>query len=93
MKNDIRFSIDAAQLLQTGRVILGSWIEEDLHNLSESIVNLASLTSTHPFQHGRVITLRWTDTDRLFSSFKSAVIAQNPLRVYSKKLVNRGIVL
>ena len=66
-----QFSINKEELLLTGRVFLGEWVEKDLDDLSDSISMLASLTGTTPIQRGRVIVIRQTDRERLFSSFKS----------------------
>jgi len=66
-----QFSINKEELLSTGRVFFGEWVEKDLDDLSDSIAMLAGLTGTTPIQRGRVIVIRHTDRERLFSSFKS----------------------
>ncbi len=67
------FTINKEQLLSTGRVALGEWIEKDLNDLSDNISFLAHKTGNLPIQHGRVIVLRHTDQGRLFSAFKSSL--------------------
>ncbi|HBC93746.1 MAG TPA: hypothetical protein DCZ10_12850 [Pelotomaculum sp.] len=67
------FRINKEKLMLTGRVILGEWVEKDLNDLSDSISMLAGLTGNIPIQRGRVIVIRQTDQERLFSAFKSSL--------------------
>ncbi len=67
------YKISRKKILQTGRIILGDWVEKDLDDISNSISVLARITGDAPIQRGRVIVLRQTDQYRLFSAFKAAL--------------------
>ncbi len=67
------FILDREKLNDTGRVVLGEWIDEDLSALSSSIASLSEATGCAPVQCGRVIALRQTDNSSQFSAFKAAL--------------------
>ena len=67
------FKIDSSELTRTGRTVLGFWTQELLEELSEAISDLAESAGCQPVQRGRVIALRHTDTNGLFSAFKAAL--------------------
>lgn len=68
------FKLDRSQLLQNNRTILGDWIEKDLSLLEQALEQLSvNVPHSKIVQHGRVIALRHTDTDRIYSAFKAAL--------------------
>jgi hypothetical protein len=67
------FQLDEKAILQSNRVILGDWVKDDLADLSDGLKALDGLTDCNPKQHGRVIAIRATDAERLFSGFKAAL--------------------
>lgn len=68
------FTIDRKQLLQGGRTVLGDWVEKDLIDLEVSLDKLSKeIPEVKIIQHGRVVVLRYTDTNRLYSAFKAAL--------------------
>lgn len=67
------FRIDMNELNKTGRVMLGSWTWSMIRDLSRAIDDLAMRTATQPVQRGRVIALRYTDDQELFSAFKTSL--------------------
>jgi hypothetical protein len=67
------FKINRNELTKTERVLLGDWTEEYLQQIEDQINNLIKVTDTKVVQKGRVIALRFTDINRLFSAFKAGV--------------------
>lgn len=67
------FRIDSRELARTGRTVLGYWTQEPLEELSEAVSVLSERAGCRPVQRGRVIALRHTDTDGLFSAFKASL--------------------
>lgn len=67
------FEINKEMLLETERVQLGEWTAPLINDLSRSIDRLAAATGCKPIQRGRVIALRQTNPDGLFTAFKSAL--------------------
>ncbi|WP_103110578.1 hypothetical protein [Brevibacillus reuszeri] len=67
------FQVDRNDLTKTGRVYFGEWASLLLDRLEASLIHLYSERFINPVQHGRVIAIRSTDTDRVFSAFKAAL--------------------
>lgn len=68
------FKLDRAQLTQNNRTILGDWVENDLSQLETALEQLSQdIPETRIVQSGRVLALRSTDTNRLYSAFKAAL--------------------
>lgn len=70
----LAFKLDRDQLTQNNRTILGGWVEEDLKKLERSLTILSHrIPDSKIVQHGRVVAIRATDVERLYSAFKSAL--------------------
>lgn len=68
------FKLDRSQLTKNNRTILGDWTEKDLSQLETALEQLSqNIPETQIVQHGRVLVLRATDTNRLYSAFKAAL--------------------
>lgn len=70
----LAFKLDRDQLTQNNRTILGDWVEEDLKKLERSLTILSHrIPDFKIVQYGRVVAIRATDVERLYSAFKSAL--------------------
>lgn len=87
---DELLKINRSELLKSQRIILGDWTEEPMQQLEKAIQELETQTKIKAIQKGRVIALRSTDSNRIFSAFKSAAYLgkyddmQNKQRFLSK---------
>jgi len=71
----VAFTINREELMKSGRVILGDWVDNSLKQLEQALQNLETTLGTEGkiVQRGRVIALRHTDESRLYSAFKAAL--------------------
>lgn len=67
------FILSKEEVTKSNRVILGDWVNDDFNDLSNGLEVLNDLTDCSPVQSGRVVAIRATDAERLFSGFKAAL--------------------
>ncbi|WP_134682541.1 hypothetical protein [Brevibacillus migulae] len=67
------FQIDPYNILANKRVTLCDWVWDEVYEIEKALQYLEQETGTKVVQSGRVIAVRSTDVDRLYSSFKSSI--------------------
>lgn len=67
------FALDRSQLDASGRVVRGEWTASWLDQVEGFLDQIARETGRAPVQRGRVVAVRQTDRNRLFSAFKTSL--------------------
>ena len=67
------FRIDREQLEASGRVVRGAWTEGWLDQVEGALDQLARATGHVPVQRGRVVAVRRTDVEGLYSALKTSL--------------------
>lgn len=69
------FQLNRNELTKNGRVILGDWVEQSIVQLEQAIQELEKYAGSYTkiVQRGRIVALRSTDTERMYSAFKAAL--------------------